>query len=155
HQRGDHAVRSYAADVVAVWKAYCEATERTGRYVLTPARRRLIEKRLAEYDVADLTAACRGWQHIAHNRGENAAGRTYNELELLLRDAAHVERFRDAELAAHARHPVAPAPRASSLEELEAQAKRAWGDAQWDRRDPRELAAERGIPWAAMEEHRG
>lgn len=60
-------------------------------------RRALIVRRLKQWPEADLTDAVKGWRHFAHNRGENAAQTPYCDLELLLRDTAHIERFRDAE----------------------------------------------------------
>lgn len=73
----------------------------TGRYrsVLTRQRVDLIRRRLREYPVEDLVAAVRGWRHDPHNRGENDRHRPYNDIELILRDAAHIERFRDLEFA--------------------------------------------------------
>lgn len=82
-----------------VWAAYDE----TRRLVLgdrsaaklTPARRQLITRRLRDWPRQDLIDAVRGWQHSPHNRGENDREQPYCDLELLLRDAAHIERFRD------------------------------------------------------------
>ena len=84
-------------EVEVVFEAYKVATERNGTYVLTQKRRKLIRERLRDYPLDDVLDACRGWRHFPHNRGENERGTVYNDLELLLRDAAHVERFRDAE----------------------------------------------------------
>jgi len=51
---------------------------------------------LQAYSLEDVLAAVDGWRFIAHNRGENEQQRKFNDLELLLRDAQHIERFRDA-----------------------------------------------------------
>lgn len=91
--------------VEQVLDAYVAATDRGSSWKRTTKRRDLVRRRLREgYSVADLVAACWGWRRIAFNRGENDDGRVWNELELVLRDAAHVERFRDAQ-EVHGREP--------------------------------------------------
>ena len=79
-----------------VWNAYCEDTGRTSGYVLSDARKRLIREALKLYPLPDVLDAVRGWRYVPHNRGENDRRQVYNELDLLLRDAKHIERFRDA-----------------------------------------------------------
>lgn len=60
--------------------------------VLTPKRRALIRRHLAEgYDVETLIAAVQGWTRSEFHRGRNEHGKTYDALELLLRDAKHVD----------------------------------------------------------------
>jgi len=82
-----------------VWAAYVETRRRVlgarSAPRLTPARRQLIVRRLQDWPLPDLLDAVRGWQHSPHNRGENDRGQPFCDLELLLRDAAHIERFRD------------------------------------------------------------
>lgn len=65
--------------------------------VLDIARRRVIEKGLKSHGLDDLVDAVRGWRHSPHHRGENERRTVYNELKLLLRDAAQIEKFRDLE----------------------------------------------------------
>lgn len=84
-------------DVEQVWAAWLTSTGRRAR--LDEKRRRLIRQRLRVFPVAELVAAVRGWRHDPFSRGENDRHRAYNDLELLLRDAAHIERFRDLEVA--------------------------------------------------------
>ena len=87
-----------AAQVNTVFAAWVEATERDPkRTKLSTERRKLIERRLKDWSLDDLLAAVRGWRHSPHHRGENDRGRPYNDLELLLRDAKHIEEFRDLE----------------------------------------------------------
>lgn len=82
--------------VAEVFQAWAATQARPGACVLTDKRRRLIRARLAEgYSAADLIAAVQGWQHSPFHRGENRDGTVYSGIELLLRDGAHVERFRD------------------------------------------------------------
>lgn len=89
---------SASADrVLAIFNAWIDATGRTSRTVLSTKRRRLIRKALEDYTVDELVAAVRGWRHSPHHRGENKTSTVYNDIELLLRDAEHIERFRDLE----------------------------------------------------------
>lgn len=83
-------------EVDLVFATWVRCTDRTGRTVLSPKRRKVIEARFLDgYDLADLLDAVQGWEHDPHNAGHNDRGRPYNDLELVLRDAEHVERFRD------------------------------------------------------------
>jgi hypothetical protein len=78
-----------------VFDAWIEATGKTGATVFSDKRRRVIRNALRDYPVEDLLDAVCGWRNSSHHRGENTTGTVYNDLELLLRDAAHIERFRD------------------------------------------------------------
>jgi hypothetical protein len=80
-----------------VFDAWVEATGRTSRTKLDGNRRRLIERALHDYSLEDVLAAVRGWRHSPHHRGENSNGTSYTGLSLLLRDAEHIETFRDLE----------------------------------------------------------
>ena len=62
---------------------------------LDDKRRRTIQKALKDHPVEDVLDAVVGWQHEPFYCGENDRGRPFNDLGLLLRDAEHVERFRD------------------------------------------------------------
>lgn len=83
--------------ILQVFEAWVEETGRTAATKLDARRRGVIERALAAYPLEDVMDAIKGWRHFPHNRGENEAGRVYNDVELLLRDSAHIERFRDAE----------------------------------------------------------
>lgn len=78
-----------------VFNAWIEATERTERTVLSPKRRRLIRQALAQYPLDDVLDAVRGWKFSGFHCGDNRERKVYNEIELLLRDAEHIEQFRD------------------------------------------------------------
>lgn len=78
-----------------VFDAWIEATGKTGATVLTEKRRRLIRNALRLYSLDDVLDAVAGWRRSPHHRGENPSGTIYNDLELLLRDAEHIEKFRD------------------------------------------------------------
>lgn len=98
----DSSSQATTGDVEVVFDAWVESTgKRKGATKLTPDRRRLIRKQLALYDVTDLVDAVRGWRKVPHNRGDNDRRTVYNDLELLLRDAKHIEQFRDAERSGH------------------------------------------------------
>lgn len=88
-------------DVETVFDAWRESTGKH-RAVLDQKRRRVITSRLKDFPVDELVDAVKGWRHSAHHRGENDRHTVYNELELLLRDATHVEQFRDLERGATA-----------------------------------------------------
>jgi len=86
-----------------IWTAYVETRTAVlgARSVpkLTPDRRALITRRRKDWSEPDLVDAVKGWRHFPHNRGENVARTPYCDIELVLRDAAHIEKFRDAERA--------------------------------------------------------
>lgn len=107
--------RSALGTVFGAWQ------EATGKHkaVLDGKRTRLINAALKSYSLEDVVDAVRGWRHVPHNRGENDRGTVYNDLELILRDAAHIERFRDAErdpssVVASTRQTTAPTGRSMS-----------------------------------------
>lgn len=79
-------------EVFEHWKLH---TGRNGRTKLDAKRTKVIKKALVDYPKADLLAAVRGWKYSPHHCGENDSGKVYNDLELLLRDAKHIEAFRD------------------------------------------------------------
>lgn len=83
-------------DVTRVFTAWSEAAGKP-RSMLDPKRRTLIAKCLKSFPVDDLIDAVRGWRWSAWHCGENDRHTTYNDLGLLLRDAAHIEEFRDWE----------------------------------------------------------
>lgn len=58
-------------------------------------RRAAVEARLRDgYTPADLMAAVDGCALTPHNMGKNDRGERYDDLELICRDAAHVDRFK-------------------------------------------------------------
>lgn len=85
--------------LLQVFNTWIESTGRTNRTVLDGKRRRLIRRALDSFPVEDLVDAVQGWHHSPHHRGENDKATTYNDLELLLRDSAHIENFRDLQRA--------------------------------------------------------
>lgn len=85
------------------WQSAIESWRRStgrrpSRFVLSEKRKALIRARLGEgFDVDDLKDAVRGWRRSGFHCGANDRRKPYNSLELILRDADHVEQFRDME----------------------------------------------------------
>ena len=63
------------------------------RTALGPTRKRAIEKALELYDEDVLMMAIEGCAASRWHAGDNDRGKTYNDLELILRDEARIERF--------------------------------------------------------------
>lgn len=80
-----------------VFEAWKVATGRNGNTVLTDKRKKVIREALRLYPLEDVVDAVRGWRFSPHHCGENDRGTTYNDIELLLRDARQIEKFRDLE----------------------------------------------------------
>lgn len=88
-------------DGMTVWEAYQRHHPRS---VLTDKRRRLIRDRLAEgYTPERLVAAIDGNHLDPFSNGANDRKQAYHDLELILRDAARIERFEEIALAANGR----------------------------------------------------
>lgn len=106
----DLAIQAGYSPVEQVFIAWLDSTSRSGRTVLDDKRRRLIGVALKLYPLEDVLDAVDGWKYDSHHRGENDRGRAYNDLELILRDPQHIERFRDFKRNAGATPPL-PAKR--------------------------------------------
>lgn len=63
------------------------------RCALGPARRKVIDRALGLYDEDTLLLAVEGCAASAWHAGDNDRARAFNDIELILRDEAHVERF--------------------------------------------------------------
>jgi len=87
---------STRTDVDTVWDAWKEATGHH-KAKLDTKRERVILRALQDYPVADCVDAVRGWRHSPHHAGQNKTRTVYDDISLLLRDADHIERFRDLE----------------------------------------------------------
>ncbi len=84
---------SKADRVKTVFDAWVRVLKKP-RAVLDAKRRTLIEARLADgYSVDALVKAMEGCAMSAYHMGENPTGKRYDRLQLILRDADHVEQF--------------------------------------------------------------
>lgn len=63
------------------------------RVILSDKRRKKIEKAVKLYGVEDCKKAIRGCSMSAFHMGHNGTGTKYDDIELILRDEQHVERF--------------------------------------------------------------
>lgn len=81
--------------IILIFNAWQEATGRR-RTILDKTRRRAILEALGRgHPFEDCVDACRGVMLVPHNQGATN-GRRYDDITLVLRDAEHVEKFRDA-----------------------------------------------------------
>ena len=98
--------REVVDEVRLVFDTWVEATgKHTTRTKMDDKRRRLISRALKDHPVEDVLDAVVGWRSDPFYRGENDRGRAFNDLGLLLRDAEHIERFRDLARSAAIRNP--------------------------------------------------
>jgi hypothetical protein len=67
--------------------------KRAGMVAFGPARRKVVERALGLYSEEVLCLAIDGCAASAWHGGDNDRGRPYNDIELILRDEAHIERF--------------------------------------------------------------
>lgn len=61
------------------------------RAVLDAKRRKLIGKALDSYSEADLCQSISGYLNSPHHQGQNDAATVYDSIELMLRDAKHID----------------------------------------------------------------
>lgn len=71
------------------------------RSQLDPKRRRVIQAALERYSVDDLCESISGYRNSPHHMGQNDRGTVYDDIEIFLRDAKHI----DAGLAFHRNPP--------------------------------------------------
>ena len=69
------------------WKA----THRHPRAKLDAKRRKVIQRALRDYSEADLCLAITGYLNSPHHMGQNETGTRYDDIELMLRDAKHID----------------------------------------------------------------
>lgn len=110
-------IRSYGQQTAAVERVFAHWVRVMGKRpattVLGPTRRLAIERALAwGYPEQVLLDACLGCSATPHNMGDNDRDTPYNDITLILRTEAHIERFaeRAARVRALADASVPPAP---------------------------------------------
>jgi hypothetical protein len=82
-------------DVMTVWEFWLETLRYNSktRVVMSDKRRRKIEKALEQYDVQTCLDAISGCAQSDFHQGRNGRGTKYDDIELILRDPEHIERF--------------------------------------------------------------
>lgn len=81
-------------DIRRVFEAWAEATERS-KARLTDERRKRIRRALTDYPLEDVIDAVRGVALSPFHCGQNERHTRYDDIDVILRDAKHVEQFRD------------------------------------------------------------
>ena len=76
-----------AARIFAHW----QETHGHPRARLDPKRRKVIASALKAYSEADLCRSITGYRNSPHHMGENDRNTVYDDIELMLRDAKHIE----------------------------------------------------------------
>lgn len=61
--------------------------------VYSPARKQMIDRRLASYSVEELILAVTGWTKSSFHTGQNDEGKVYNSIDLILRNDEKIEMF--------------------------------------------------------------
>lgn len=84
-------LRANLVDIFEFWKS---TMEKTGATKLDSKRKSKIEQRLKDgYTVEQIKQAIVNCSKTPHNMGHNDRGQKYNDIELICRDAANLERF--------------------------------------------------------------
>ncbi len=81
--------KSASKEVLEVWEHYQATISPTSK--LDDKRKKLIARRLEHYMASDLKRCIDGYHVSPFHNGENADRKTYLGLELMLRDATHIE----------------------------------------------------------------
>lgn len=90
--RGNNLVElkpDYVREVFEYWQSVMSHP----KAALDEKRKALIKRQLKSYDSIDLKKAIYGCSVTPYNMGENDRGEKYDSIELILRDAAHIDRF--------------------------------------------------------------
>lgn len=81
-----------ARDIFAYW---VETHKKRANTLLDNKREVRITWALGKYGAEDVRKAIKGCTYSSFHMGQNPARKRYNDLELILRDAPHVEQFLD------------------------------------------------------------
>jgi hypothetical protein len=84
------------ADDVAEVFNHWKTVMRKDRAKCPDKRKAIIVRALQSYSVEDCKAAIDGCAKTSFNMGDNDRHQPYNDIELILRDAAHIDRFMEA-----------------------------------------------------------
>lgn len=86
-------VSAYSSDSCKQVFEYWQRVMNHPRAKLDPKRKRVIELALNPFSIEDLKLAIHGCRNTPFNMGENERKQKYDDIGLILRDAAHIERF--------------------------------------------------------------
>jgi hypothetical protein len=75
------------------WLRWCKTSSRGVRPKLSEERMIIIGSAIYDYGITDCLLAVQGCSLSSWHMGENPTGTKYDDIELILRDAKHVERF--------------------------------------------------------------
>lgn len=124
-----------ASNPVQTIFAYWQKIMASPKSALDKKRRVLIEVALQSYQPADICKAIRGCSKSPHNMGKNERNTKYNGLNLILRDAEHIDYFMNLD-SGSAR------PAAETVEQMNARITAEFlGDAQIDNENTIEMEA--------------
>lgn len=87
------AVEQTPLDPVKTIFAYWQKKMSSPKSAMDEKRKSLIVKALKNYEPADICKAIRGCSRTPHNMGQNDRNTKYNGLNLILRDAEHIDYF--------------------------------------------------------------
>jgi hypothetical protein len=79
--------------VFEFWVATFRSTTKGPKPVLSDKRRSKIQRALNDYDLKTCFDAITGCAMSDWHMGDNPRGKRYDDIELILRDSAHIERF--------------------------------------------------------------
>lgn len=82
-------------DVREVFDYWVDTMNKRSNTLLDNKRQVRITWALSVYDKATVKQAIKGCTYSSFHMGQNASGKRYNDLELILRDAPHIESFLD------------------------------------------------------------
>lgn len=85
--------KSRTAQAVEIFEYWKQQHNRNNRTVFDSKRKRIVEERLKQYPVEFLKQAIRGIKLDPFCSGENPERKVHDELELICRDASHLERY--------------------------------------------------------------
>lgn len=93
HDTSNHNNPAPSDDVAELFDFWKTQMGKTYKVVLTDKRRRQIGKALKDYPLDLLKQAIIGCTLSPYHMGQNDAGKRYDDIELIVRDAKHVEQF--------------------------------------------------------------
>lgn len=94
-KRQDYLTPINPATLSQIWEMYCQTmwSGRGRKPRLTDERAKLITVAVNQYGASTVKQAVRGCSLSPWHMGQNPSGAVYNSIELILRDAEHIERF--------------------------------------------------------------